>query len=198
MKRPRQASRDSLLAAAIEVFSEKGFSGARVDEIAHKARANKAMIYYHFGTKEKLYQAVVMALFSGVLAELERLGREVDDPCERLLGFYCGLVRMAGQQPVLPRLMMREVLAGGQHLGTDTARVFGAIPGFGRTAIDEGVPRGQLQPANPLLVHFSLIGPILLYFISEPFRVRRLAGAIPALPAPTPAELVEHIRSLGT
>ena len=44
-------TRGNLIESATEVFVEKGFSGARVDEIARRAKANKAMIYYHFGSK---------------------------------------------------------------------------------------------------------------------------------------------------
>jgi TetR/AcrR family transcriptional regulator len=48
-----------ILKAAASVFSESGFSGARVDEIAKRAGVNKATIYYHIGDKEKLYAEVI-------------------------------------------------------------------------------------------------------------------------------------------
>jgi AcrR family transcriptional regulator len=48
-----------ILKAAASIFSESGFSGARVDEIAKRARVNKATIYYHIGDKEKLYAEVI-------------------------------------------------------------------------------------------------------------------------------------------
>ena len=40
-------------------FAEKGWSGARIDEIATATRASKRMIYYHFGSKGGLYLAVL-------------------------------------------------------------------------------------------------------------------------------------------
>jgi AcrR family transcriptional regulator len=45
--------------AAIEIFSEKGFGGARVDEIAAKAKVNKAMIYYYYDSKENLFAEII-------------------------------------------------------------------------------------------------------------------------------------------
>ncbi|MCD6588326.1 MAG: helix-turn-helix transcriptional regulator, partial [Candidatus Fermentibacteraceae bacterium] len=48
----------SILDAAAEEFAEKGFSGARVDEIARRAGINKAMLYYRIGDKEELYRRV--------------------------------------------------------------------------------------------------------------------------------------------
>ena len=52
-------SRTKIFEAAIDEFSEFGFAGARVDRIAHQAGINKAMIYYHFDSKKKLYQAII-------------------------------------------------------------------------------------------------------------------------------------------
>ena len=49
----------SILAAAVKEFTEKGYSGARIDSIAARAGANKRMIYHYFGDKEALYLAVL-------------------------------------------------------------------------------------------------------------------------------------------
>jgi TetR/AcrR family transcriptional regulator len=48
-------TREKILASARKEFSEKGLNGARVDRIAGASGVNKAMIYYHFGSKEALY-----------------------------------------------------------------------------------------------------------------------------------------------
>src|SRR4030095_15965519 len=60
--RKRGAARDSratiLRAAAVE-FSERGYDAAGTDRIAARARVNKAMLYYHFGSKRDLYLEVV-------------------------------------------------------------------------------------------------------------------------------------------
>ena len=60
MSRPAE-TRDSLLEAAIAVFSAKGFEGGSVREITQAAKANQAAINYHFGGKEGLYREVLKA-----------------------------------------------------------------------------------------------------------------------------------------
>jgi TetR/AcrR family transcriptional regulator len=61
IQRPRDArsTREVLLDAASLVFAERGFAGARVDEIAARAGVNKALIYAYYGDKKGLYRAVL-------------------------------------------------------------------------------------------------------------------------------------------
>ena len=54
-----QITQKKILDAATQVFSEKGFYGARVDEIAARAGVNKAMLYYYFKNKEKLFEELI-------------------------------------------------------------------------------------------------------------------------------------------
>jgi AcrR family transcriptional regulator len=53
-----------ILDAAIEEFVEYGLAGARVDRIAERAEANKALLYRHFGSKEALFDAAIQAMAS--------------------------------------------------------------------------------------------------------------------------------------
>lgn len=59
--RPRdaEATRARILQAAFDAFATKGLAGARVDEIAERARINKRMIYVYFGNKEQLFGTVL-------------------------------------------------------------------------------------------------------------------------------------------
>src|SRR3984885_9860485 len=52
-------TREKILAAALTEFSARGFAGARVDAIARRARVNKRMLYYCFGTKQELYREIL-------------------------------------------------------------------------------------------------------------------------------------------
>jgi len=57
--------RAQILEIALDVFSEKGFSGARTKEIARRAGISETLIYQHFDTKEELYRASLNHLCSG-------------------------------------------------------------------------------------------------------------------------------------
>jgi TetR/AcrR family transcriptional regulator len=62
-----------LLEAARLEFSEKGLSGARVNDIAERARVNKQLLYYYFGDKESLYAAVLKQAYEEICAREEEL-----------------------------------------------------------------------------------------------------------------------------
>lgn len=62
--RNSEKTKEAILFAAEHEFAEKGFYGARVDEIAAKANINKRMIYQYFGNKETLYRTVLIIVYS--------------------------------------------------------------------------------------------------------------------------------------
>ncbi len=61
-----QVRREHIIEAALSLFSEKGFENTRVDEIAEKAEVNKALIYYHFESKEALLNHLLEGFFAGI------------------------------------------------------------------------------------------------------------------------------------
>ena len=86
-----EASRAEILAAATREFSEKGLSGARVDEIAERTQINKRMIYYYFESKEGLYRAVLERCYGHIrmsesAMDLESLSPE--DALRQLIGTH--------------------------------------------------------------------------------------------------------------
>ena len=58
-----QATRDSILKAAIKVFAKSGFDGGRVEQISKAAKSYDRMIYYYFGSKEGLYIAALEEIY---------------------------------------------------------------------------------------------------------------------------------------
>ncbi|PYE43983.1 TetR family transcriptional regulator [Rhizobium sp. PP-F2F-G20b] len=83
-------TRDDILLVAREEFAANGLSGARVDAIAERTRTSKRMIYYHFGSKEGLYLAVLEHAYTGIRkveAELRLADGDPVDAMRRLIGF---------------------------------------------------------------------------------------------------------------
>jgi AcrR family transcriptional regulator len=80
-----QRSRQELLQVAIEEFAAHGLAGARVDAIAERTRTSKAMIYYHFGSKEAMYGEVLAHVYALIGASEQTLALDDEASAEKML-----------------------------------------------------------------------------------------------------------------
>jgi len=117
-------SREDILRAAEEEFSEKGFFGTRVDEIANKANINKRMIYEYFGNKEELYKAVLSDSYSKLSrAELVLLSKDapVTESIKQIVKLYFEFLKT---NPSYVNLIMWENLNKGKYIeGIDLSSI---------------------------------------------------------------------------
>jgi TetR/AcrR family transcriptional regulator len=189
-------SREPILESATQVFMEYGFSGARVDEIARRADANKAMIYYHFGSKQALYKAVLLRLFGDVLDEIQRL-KSTDDPADqKLRALYTLVVHHFEKKKALPHVILREILAGGTGMDAEASRTLGTILGFVSQTLQDGVSKGLFRPVHPLLFHLTMLAPLMVHFAGASFRERLLPREMPGLALPTNDDMLNHLLSV--
>jgi len=204
-KRPRpgqgrdaQTTRDRLLAAATQLFAARGFDGVSVEQIAQRAGVTKALINYHFGGKRKLYLTIMTSTFAEIVERVEQLAASDRPAPEQLRAFVTLVGEMAAGRPHFPAMMLREVLAGGAHLATEIAPFLMRVLGGVRRIVEHGVRDGTLRPVDPIFTHLSLVGSLLFFFATAPFR-ERLAGATdpPLRPRPA-AEYVRHVQELIT
>ncbi len=84
MPRDPDATRKRILAAAKAEFARKGLGGARVDDIASRAKANKRMLYHYFGNKEDLFQRTLEDAYGAFRAAEADLRIEQDEPVTAL------------------------------------------------------------------------------------------------------------------
>lgn len=92
--RGREGVRDALIAAAIELFSERGPKAVSVREIAKRAQVNHGLVHRHFGSKEGLVRAVQDRLASDIAATVG--GAQGDESLQELLGSIFGATSQQG------------------------------------------------------------------------------------------------------
>jgi TetR/AcrR family transcriptional regulator len=155
-----EETRRRILTGAAEVFAERGFAGAGVDEIARRAGVNKAMLYYHVGDKAELYSAVLLWLVAEVRARLEEAMGVAGTPEERVEATVRAFVCAAAEVPYYPQLLLRELAAGGSNLPPEVLREMAGVLGVTRTTVAEGRRLGCLRDVNPLLTHLLIVGTV--------------------------------------
>ena len=83
-KRDAEATKARILKAAKREFAKNGLGGARVDEIAERAQANKRMLYHYFGSKEDLFRTVLEEAYMGIRKAEQKLDLDSLPPSEAL------------------------------------------------------------------------------------------------------------------
>lgn len=163
---------ETILDAASEVFADKGYEGARVDELARAAGVNKATLYYQIGDKEAIYHAVITRVLARTADEVCAAVAEVSDGEEKIRHYINIFARHAGNMRYAAPIMLREVASGGRNLPESALQQMGRMLGALSETITEGEKAGVFRPVNEFMVHMMIVGSLTLYSANEPIRHR--------------------------
>jgi TetR/AcrR family transcriptional regulator len=165
-RRDAERSRQALLEAALDEFSERGYAGARVADIAQRAGVNKQLINYYFGSKEGLYLAVQQAWL-----DREERFAPPDLPLTEMVVRY---LQDAVRDPRALRLLLWRGLADDSAPGAGRSRQ----PDVDRVQARQaaGEVAADLDPAAVLLAGMGMVAAPL----AMPQVARELFGIDPA------------------
>ena len=162
-------TRQSILDAATAVFAEKGFAGANVNEIVGSAGTTKPMLYYHFGSKEGLFAAVLEDVYAGMRRIEAALQLDSLDPAEAMRRLVEVTFDYHDQHPDWIRLISVENIHDAQHIldaRTIPSRNAAVLDIVG-TLLARGVSLGVFRPGvEPLHLHL-LIASFCFYRVSN-------------------------------
>lgn len=184
--------RNQILDAALHEFAEKGFRGATIKSIALRAGLTApALIYWYFPTKAALLEAVIQhqAEFLQVALEpnaIMELPPEV--VLRRMAASYLGMANDP-TKATLVRLLVLEVLRGGEQSSILTERFFPQVQHFLMTYLQHQIDLGRLRPHNPASSLRVFMGSLMPMMLGKTL--------IPALAAQQPSD-DEHIETLLT
>jgi len=180
--------------AAAAEFSARGFDGVGVDDIADRAKVNKAMIYYHFADKLALYRAVVGDMLATIGNTVTEIAAGDLGPAEKLNRFIEQFVRHADARPWFPTLMLREIAAGAPHLDFETLVLMKAVfLAFGRI-LAEGAAAGTFRAIHPVLAYTSIMGPLLMNAARERMAAEPGRSQLPMFVPISHEDLIAHIQ----
>jgi len=160
--RPSHTTRQRILDAASRDFADRGFSGARVDEIARRAGVNKAMLYYHVGNKQDLYTAILKRNFDRLDEALVGAVTAEGSTPDRLQATIAGVARALKANPDHPRIVLREFASGGANLQPEVLERLVKILGMVRNLLADGVRSEEFRATDPIMTHLTLVGASLI------------------------------------
>jgi TetR/AcrR family transcriptional regulator len=194
MPRPVRVSPDRILAAAALEFGERGFGGARVDRIARRARVNKAMLYYHFKSKQGLYRALLRRLFTLAGERMRAIAAGNATPTEKVDRVIAAFAELIRDHVSVPGIMLREVAEAGIHLDRETLAALAGVPRAVAGIIQEGIERGEFRAVNPVFAYFSILAPIVMFLAAAPIRQEVADLHLMNLAHPSPGDFVRHMQ----
>ncbi len=213
-KRDSAASRERIVQTAMELFSQKGYQAAGVDELASRSGIAKTAIYYHFGSKEGLLAAVLERAATVWIDGIQEAARQAGEPLERLERALAGMRAVLEERPWIFKLLqilalevadekpeIRAILKSiihrargalvhgiGDALGADLPQVE-VVAGMILALLD-GVALGrQVDPAEMSLDDaFEELRHLVIFMVArrlDPQLVPLLLAAVPAAEATT-------------
>ncbi len=154
--RLRRARVEQILAAATREFAERGFEGTTTADIAARAALPKANVHYYFGTKEKIYRAVldnILALWLGAADHWITADRS---PREALVGYIQAKIALARDEPEASRIYAGELIRGAgflrEYLALSLRRRVAGLSGV----IAGWIAAGRLRPVDPAHLLFCI------------------------------------------
>jgi AcrR family transcriptional regulator len=158
--RPRE-----ICSAALEVFAEKGFAAAKLDEIARRAGVSKGTLYLYFKDKEELFRAVVRDTVSPNVDHLRDALMSSELPFAQIVQMFLARLSMVAATMPLGRVVKMVIGESGNF--PELARVWhdqvvskalGVMVGL----IERAQAKGEVRPGDPRFHAFTLMGPMLM------------------------------------
>ena len=170
-----------LRTAGRRIFARRGYKGASVRDITREARANLGAVTYHFGSKERLYEAVVDSALAPLRARLTDAASAPGTPLERIEGVVRAFFVHLSENPDMPHFMLQQVTSGVEPIAPVLQTMQHGI-GTLSTLIREGQKDGSILESDmlptvigiiALPVHLTLVGQLLS-------RASAFPGGVPA------------------
>jgi TetR/AcrR family transcriptional regulator len=191
--RIQKKNRTTILDAALDVFSQFGFRGSTLDQIAKAAGLSKPNLLYYFPSKEAIHVELLSCLMDTWLDPLRDLDPN-GEPRAEILAYMRRKLEMSRNFPRESRLFANEILQG-------APRIMGAIKGELKDLTDEKaaviqgwMDTGKIAPSHPYHLLFS-IWSLTQHYADFDVQVRAVLGEEGGDPFPAAEQYLETLFS---
>ncbi|MGR3565380.1 MAG: TetR family transcriptional regulator C-terminal domain-containing protein [Heliomarina sp.] len=172
--RIQQKNRATILDAALDVFSQRGFGGATVDQIAATAGLSKPNLLYYFPTKETIYEALLGGLLDTWLDPLRAM-RPSGEPLPEILAYVQRKLEMSRDFPRESRLFANEIIQGAPLIESELSGALRSLVDEKAEIINQWADEGRIARVNPHHLFFS-IWSLTQHYADFDVQVRAVLG----------------------
>jgi AcrR family transcriptional regulator len=173
------ATRQRILDAALAEFADKGLAGARVDEIAARAGANKRMLYAHFGSKEDLWLTVLENAYAAKREEERALAVDALPPAEAMRRLVEFNLRYTAAHPEFVALLNQENIHRAAYLqrSAQVPAMYSPLLEVLRTVLARGEAAGVFRRGvDPMQLYVTIVG-IGHFYVANMHTLSTIFGA---------------------
>jgi AcrR family transcriptional regulator len=158
-----------LRAAGRRIFARRGYEGAPLRVITREARANLGAVGYHFGSKERLYEAVVDGALAPLRDRVTAAAAQSGTPLEKIEAVVRAFFAHLSENSDMPHFMLQQVTSGVEPI-EPVQRTMRHVLGTLSTLLQEGQEDGTILESDTLPtvigiialpVHLTLVGQML-------------------------------------
>ena len=149
------STNDSLVRAARQLFARHGYDGTSVRAITQTAGANLGAITYHFGSKQALYEAVLVSAAVPSSLRLARAAAQPGTALDRIEAVVRAFFEFLDENPDLPQLIT-QLLVSSRPIPAAALGTLQANVGTIATLIAEGQADGSIRPGDGRMMALSI------------------------------------------
>ena len=167
IKLKETATERTILEAARKVFIEKGYDGARMQEIADEAGINKALLHYYFRSKDKLFEAVFIEAFVKVVPSVMVLLNSNETLFKKIESFVSLYLDTLSENPFIPGFVLHELSHNTGRIGM-LIRGTGLNPQLFMTQVTREIEAGNIKDCDPRQLIVNLLALCIFPFAAKP------------------------------
>ncbi|MDD5457502.1 MAG: TetR/AcrR family transcriptional regulator [Candidatus Margulisbacteria bacterium] len=163
---------NKILRSALNVFVNKGWHGASMQEIADNAGVNKALLHYYFRTKQNLYEKIFEFIIAKNFQQLNDCLNENGNFYDILSNFVDRYINIFADNSKLSLFIMRDFIYGGNIITKEFKKLAdtptGLPPQKFMRITEKAKARGEIKDVNSFQLLLTILGACIYSFFAEP------------------------------
>ncbi len=170
MTEHEKSTEEIIFDAARKVFIEKGFDGARMQEIALVAGINKALLHYYYRTKEKLFNAIFERVFSQFIPKVLVFIESDKSITEKIEFFIYTYIDVLLKNPFIPQFVINELNRNPAHITEMLSKHIIGTDAFNKFSIllTNEIRKGSVRIVEPAQLMVNILALCIFPFVARP------------------------------
>ncbi len=170
LKKISATTEERIKEAAKKVFVQKGYTGARMQDIANEAKINKALLHYYFRSKDQLFELIFMENVQKMMPKINSIIDSDDKLFDKIEKFVAEYLAMLSENPFLPLFVVNELSSHPERffqkiapLANDGLKVNKFIQ-----QIQDEAAKGKIIPISPVTLLMNTISLCVFPYLGKP------------------------------